>query len=87
MDKAEAHRILNAAREGRPVSQADIVLALWETGDRKPIMRSTPVDVSHAIPSFSGQTRIYNKPARAKNQRYVMTLPKIVHKPWNPNGT
>lgn len=40
MTKDEARAVLNSARDGQPVKQADITVALWETGDRKPIVKS-----------------------------------------------
>jgi len=39
MTKDEARAVLNSARDGQPVKQADITVALWETGDRKPIVK------------------------------------------------
>lgn len=83
MTNSEAHELLNAAKAGLWVSQLKITQALMATGDLSPCQRSMnePEEVTHAVPTFE---RIPYEPMPEKNKAepYVMSLPKIVHKPW-----
>lgn len=72
MTNTDAHILLNAAKAGANVSERQITLALKATGDLDPIKRkdNVPEEVTHAVPVF------------VTRERYKMTLPKIVFKPF-----
>ena len=70
MNNTDAHILLNAAKAGAYVTQAQILEALKATGDLEPIKRTDnePIEVTHAVPAFAPKARL--------------NLPKIVFEPW-----
>jgi hypothetical protein len=53
MTKPEAHRLLDAAQRGEPVTQLQIIEALRATGDMAPMrLCGRSEDAGHAVPEM-----------------------------------
>lgn len=85
MTKGEAHALLNAAKAGMWVSHLKITQALMVTGDFSPGKREVQdvLEVSRAVPSFE-KSPYEPMPEKNKRPPFVLTLPKLIHKPWSP---
>lgn len=85
MSKQEAHELLNAAKAGMWFSHLKITQALMATGDFSPSKRTAQdvAEVTHAVPTFELMP-VEPMPEKNKRPPFVLTLPKLIHKPWSP---